>query len=98
MLKAKIHDGQGHKIGVQLMSIDILRNMLMWSSVINYGILIIWVLFFMVAHDWQQRLLSKWFRLPAGQFDLLTYGSMALFKTGVLLFNLVPYVALRLAT
>ena len=38
----------------------------------------------------------RWLRLSAEQFDAINYGLMVLFKIGVVLFNLVPYIALRL--
>jgi len=39
---------------------------------------------------------SRWFHLSVEQFDALHYAGMALYKLGILLFNLVPYIALRL--
>ena len=34
------------------MNIDLIREVLGWSALINYGILIFWFLFFSLAHDW----------------------------------------------
>jgi hypothetical protein len=34
--------------------------------------------------------------LSVEQFDALHYAGMALYKVGILLLNLVPYIALRL--
>ena len=34
------------------MSVELLRNTLLWCAVVNYGILLVWFLFFMLAHDW----------------------------------------------
>jgi len=39
-------------MGDWLMSIAIVRKVLLWCTVINYGVLLVWFLFFMVAHDW----------------------------------------------
>jgi hypothetical protein len=39
---------------------------------------------------------SRWFHLSVEQFDALHYAGIALYKIGILLFNLVPYIALRL--
>jgi hypothetical protein len=68
----------------------------LWCTVINYGVLIWWFLAFTLAHDWLRRLHNRWFRLSAEQFDAIHYGGMAIYKIGVLLFNLVPYIALRI--
>jgi hypothetical protein len=43
------------------------------------------------------RLHARWFRLPAEQFDAIHYAAMAIYKIGIILFNLVPYVALVIA-
>lgn len=76
------------------MSIEAIRNFLLWCTVINYGVLLVWFLFFAFAHDWLQRLHGRWFHLSHDQFDALHYAGMAIFKIGILLFNLVPYVVL----
>ena len=39
---------------------------------------------------------SRWFYLSREQFDALHYAGMALYKIGILLFNLVPYIALHI--
>jgi len=39
---------------------------------------------------------SKWFNLSVDKFDAIHYSGMALFKIGIFLFNLVPYLALRI--
>ena len=51
------------------MSIDTLRNALLWCALINYGVLFVWFLFFIFAHDWIHRLHGKWFRLSVEQFE-----------------------------
>jgi len=78
------------------MSLTMARDTLLWCAVINYGVLLWWWLFFMLAHDWMHRLHSRWFQLSREQFDALHYAGMALYKIGILLFNLVPHVALHI--
>jgi len=76
------------------MSIDVTRHLLLWCTIINYGILLVWFLFFTIGHDWIQRLHGRWFRLSNDQFDSIHYAGMAIFKVGIILFNLVPLVVL----
>ncbi len=76
------------------MSIEVTRTFLLWCTVINYGILLVWFLCFALAHDWIQRIHGRWFRLSSDQFDAIHYAGMALFKIEILLFNLVPFVVL----
>ena len=78
------------------MTLVIIRKTLAWCSVINIGLLLWWFLFFVQAHDWMYRLHSKWFKVSVEKFDSIHYRSMALFKASLLVFNLVPYFALRI--
>lgn len=80
------------------MDIEILRSTLGWCTVINFGLLIWWALFMLLAHDLVYRLHSRWFKLSVEQFDAIHYTGMAFFKIMVLLFNLAPYIALRIVT
>jgi len=79
-----------------LMSIVIVRQALLWCTVLNYSVLFVWWLFFLLAHDWMHGWQSQWFHLSREQFDALHYAGMALYKLGILLFNLVPYIALHI--
>jgi len=78
------------------MTIEIVREMLLWCAVINYAVLLWWFLALLVAHDWMYRLHSRWFRLTVERFDTVHYSGMAMYKIGILLLNLAPYVALRI--
>ena len=76
------------------MTIDVTRHFLLWSTVINYGVLLVWFLAFVFAHDWIQGIHGRWFRLSRDQFDAVHYAGMSIFKIGIILFNLVPCVVL----
>lgn len=76
------------------MTLETIRAVLGWCTLINYAVLVIWFLAFLFAHDWMRKLHTRWFRLPAAHFDAIHYAGMGLYKLGIFLFNLVPYVAL----
>jgi hypothetical protein len=76
------------------MSIEATRTFLLWCTVIDYGVLLVWFLVFVFAHDWILRLHGRWFRLSPDQFDALHYAGMSMLKIGIMLFNLVPFIAL----
>ena len=78
------------------MSSESVRRALLWCALLNYGILVVWFLFFMLAHDWMYLFHSRWFHISVEQFDLLHYAGMSIYKIGILLFNLVPFVALHI--
>ena len=76
------------------MSIELIRNFLLWSTIVNYGILLVWFLVFVFAHDWLRHVHGRWFHLSDEQFDALHYMGMAIYKIGILLFNLAPFLVL----
>ena len=75
------------------MSIEATRTFLLWCTVIDYGVLLVWFLVFVFAHDWIQRMHGTWFRLSGDRFDAIHYAGMAIYKIGILLFNAVPLIA-----
>ncbi|HEY7320231.1 MAG TPA: hypothetical protein VIE89_21890 [Candidatus Binatia bacterium] len=79
------------------MSIETARSAFLWCAIINYGILLIWFLCFIFAHDWMYSFHGRWFHLSVAQFDMLHYGGMSVYKIGIILLNLVPYIALRIS-
>ena len=76
------------------MNAEFFRCFLLWCLIINYGVLINWFVAFRFVHDWMFNLHSRWFHISEERFDGFHYVSMAIYKVGILLFNLVPYVAL----
>jgi hypothetical protein len=73
--------------GGGIMTIEVIRGA---------GLLLWWFLFFTLAHDWIYRFHSKWFDVSVDKFDAIHYAGMGIFKIGIILFNLVPYLALRI--
>jgi hypothetical protein len=53
------------------MTIELTRSLLLWSTVINYGILLLWFTVLVFAHDWLRHLHGRWFRLSHEHFDAL---------------------------
>ena len=79
------------------MTIEIVRDALLWCFVINMGLLVWWFMFLVFAHDWVYRYHGKWFKLSVEKFDAIHYAGMAFFKIGIFVFNIVPYCALHIA-
>jgi hypothetical protein len=78
------------------MTVEILRNVLLWCTIINYGVLLLWFLVFVFSHDWMLQIHGRWFHLSRDQFDALHYAGMSFYKIAILLFNLVPCVVLSI--
>lgn len=79
------------------MNLELTTRFLLVSLAINYGVLLVWFVAFVFARDWMHRLHGRWFRLSERTFDAIHYSAMAVYKIGILLFNLVPLIALHLA-
>lgn len=75
-----------------------IRNFLLWCTVINYSILLLWFAVFSAGRNWLRRFHSRWFKLGSEHFDVVHYAGMTIYKIGVLLFNLVPLLALYLVS
>jgi len=80
------------------MAVAEIRDILLWCAGLNYVVLLLWFGVFVLAHDWMYRMHSRWFKVPAATFDTIHYAGMAAYKIGILLFNLVPCVALCLSS
>jgi len=81
-----------------MLSLDAIRDALLWCFVINMGLLLLWSLFLTLAHDWVYRMHSKWFNVSVEKFDAIHYAGISFFKIIIFAFNLVPYLALLIVT
>ena len=75
-------------------NVDMVREFFMWCSIINVGLLLISWLFFWTGSEWIYRTHSKWFRISQEQFHAIWYSILAFYKISVLLFCIVPYIAI----
>jgi len=94
ILVGYVAEGRRIRRREETMTIEVTRRFLLWCTVINYGVLLVWFLAFVFAHDLIQRIHTRWFQLSRDQFDALHYAGMSIFKIEIILFNLVPLVVL----
>lgn len=78
------------------MNLEQLREALLYCTVINFALLWLWGMLYLLPHAWMHRAAHRMFHLSAEQFDAISLAGIVFYKIGVLLFNLVPYLALRL--
>jgi hypothetical protein len=79
-----------------IMNLEILVSFLAWCTLINLVILIIWRLVLAFAGGWMRGMHRKWFDLSDESFAAVHYKLLAYFKVLWVVFNLTPYLALRL--
>jgi len=80
------------------MNVQTLTAFLMWCTIINFVLMCLAFLILAFARDWAYRMHCKWFPLPRPTFDVIAYGFLGLYKFMFFFFNVIPYVALLLAT
>ena len=76
------------------MDIQTLTSFFMWCTIINSGMLVFLALIYMLAPNLAYRLQSKFIPISRETFDVVFYSFMGLFKVIVLVFNVVPWIAL----
>ena len=80
------------------MDIETLKAFFMWSAVINFGILFLWILMIGLAKDTFYKLQSYWFPMPKEKLIVCNYVMYGMFKLIILVFNLVPFIVLSALT
>ena len=78
------------------MDVQTLTTFFMWCTIINAGLLIFWALMCFAALDFVHRMHSKWFPMPRETFNVVMYSLLGFYKIIVIVFNIVPYVALQI--
>lgn len=78
------------------MTIEVFTSFLAWCTLINLVVLLIWFFFMVAGGGWLRRMHGKWFPLSEAEFAATHYRMIAHFKLLWMIFNLTPYLALRL--
>jgi hypothetical protein len=76
------------------MDIETLRQFFLWCTIFGGGMLIVSSLVCTFAREWVYRMHSRWFPMPKETFNVVIYCFVGLFKILVILFGLIPYLAL----
>lgn len=69
------------------MTLVTLKAALLWSLIINYGVLILWVFLVVVARNRFFRISSSLFHVSGDVFDAVNYGGIAAYKCCIIFFN-----------
>lgn len=78
------------------MTISVLKEFFLICSAINIGLLLLWTLCFFLIPGTVYRLQAKFCPMTEKQFQLIFYGFLGVFKILVLIFNVIPWIALCL--
>lgn len=78
------------------MNIATLRQVLLYCTIINFGVLALWVSFALPPHRWVVGWMTRVWRLTSEQVETINYAGIVFYEAAILFFNLVPYLALRI--
>ena len=76
------------------MGINVIRSFFKWCTIMNGALLVLASLDLAFAGDRVFALQSQWFPIDKDDFNLAVYELLGFFKIVVIVFNLVPYLAL----
>ncbi len=80
------------------MTIELLTKFLAWCSVVNIGLLLLWFLAILLFYDRVYAIHSRFFKISREAFNMIHYGGLGLYKIGLWLFSLTPYLVLQAMT
>jgi hypothetical protein len=78
------------------MTLPMLQTFFMWCSIINIAWLMLVFLIFLTAADWVYKTHGRWFSFSRTTFDAIFYSFIGLFKMLIIVFNIVPWIALSI--
>jgi len=71
-----------------------IRSFFMWCTILNAALLVFSFLIVAFAGNCVYKIHSKWFAVQREAFDVAVYCFIGLLKVLIIVFNLVPYLAL----
>ena len=77
------------------MSVEQLAEFLLWCAVLNSGLLVLWGLLFLAGRRPMFSIHARWFAVGEEYFAAIHYTGMLFYKIAIVLFTIIPYVALR---
>jgi Family of unknown function (DUF6868) len=79
-----------------VVSIEVLATFFGWCSVVNISLLLVAAVALILARDPISRIHAKLFGISQKDLSLVYFEYLGHYKVAILVFNLVPYLALRL--
>lgn len=78
------------------MNLEVAEKFFMYCTIINACVITVWAVCYMFFPDPLYRSQKKWFDISREQFNVVFYSLLGLFKIMFIIFNLTPYIALRI--
>ncbi len=78
------------------MTIEQLTSFFAWCTLLNMAALLIASVWVMLLRDWGVRMHSNWFGVAEAELPSIYFKYIAYYKILIFVFNLAPYLALRI--
>lgn len=76
------------------MELNTLLEFFVWCTIINIAVFIYSCVMVIFAKDYIYRMQAKWFDISKETFHSMVYGYLGLYKILIIVFNIVPLLAL----
>lgn len=76
------------------MDIQTLTNFFMWCTILNLGVLILSSIMCIFFADFSYKINHRFFSISREAFNVVLVSFIGLFKIVVIVFNIIPYIAL----
>lgn len=78
------------------MDVQMLTRFFMWCTILNVSLLIVSFVMLVAAGDLVYKMHGKLFAMPRETFNAVIYSWMGLYKVLLIVFNLMPWLALAI--
>ena len=76
------------------MDFQMLTEFFMWCTILNCGLMILSFILVISMMDFIYKKHTHWFPMSRETFNVVMYSYLGIYKIGIILFNLVPWLAL----
>jgi hypothetical protein len=76
------------------MTIDTLTNFFMWCTILNAGMLLVSLVLILALKNVAFKMHGKLFGITRDAFNTTIYGFLGFWKVVIIVFNVVPWIAL----
>ena len=76
------------------MTYELLYEFFKWCSIFNIIFYAWWAAWVMFAPNFTYKTQSKWFDIPKDEMIVIHYRFLGFYKLAIILFNLIPWLAL----
>jgi len=78
------------------MTMDALRHFFAWCTLLNLILLLLWAALTLGAPGFLRGMVKRWYGVNEEDFNRLNLGGIMYYELGIILFNFMPYLALRI--